>query len=421
MSAQHHRVVIIGGGVIGVCTAYYLWKEGVDAAIIDQGEIGEGCSFGNAGLVCPSHFIPLAAPGALAQGLRWMLNPRSPFYIKPRINRDLFSWLWNFRGAGTPARCDAAMPIMRDMHLASVELFRGLTRLPEVDPGFLNNGLLMLFNSPKGRAEEIRVAERAHELGLPAEVLDTKGINGLDPQLRAHALGGVFYPRDCHLDPSRFVQSLAAYLVRQGAKMYAGAQVSGFQRDGRDITSVKTSRGEFTAEQFILAAGSWSPGVLRDLDITLPIQAAKGYSVTVKEPQRRLNIPLLLTEAKVAVTPMGSRLRFGGTLELAGMDLSINRKRVDALLDAVPRYLTGFNPAEYKSIEPWAGLRPCTPDGLPFIGRFPTVPNLIAATGHAMWGLSLGPITGKLVSELVVRDRTSLDLSLMRVDRFARH
>ncbi len=421
MTNQHPHVVIVGGGVIGVCTAYYLWKEGIQTAVLDQGEIGEGCSFGNAGLVCPSHFIPLAAPGVLSQGLRWMLNSRSPFYIKPRLNRDLISWLWNFRAASEPRRCDAAMPVMRDLHLASLGLFRELTESKVVDAGFVNNGLLMLFNSPRGREEELRVAEKAHRLGLPAEPMDTSGINALDPELRAHALGGVFYPRDSHLDPARFVKSLAAYLARQGVALHPQTRLLEFNLDGGKIKSLITSTGEFSADAYVLACGSWSPGAVKNLRIDLPIQPAKGYSITVTEPPRKLKIPLLLIEAKVAITPMGSSLRFGGTLELAGMDLSINRGRVEAILSAVPRYLSDFKPAEYLNIQPWAGLRPCTPDGLPFIGRFPSHPNLFAATGHAMWGLSLGPVTGKLVAELIAHERTSIDLQLMRVDRFSHH
>lgn len=416
---NHTQVIIIGGGVIGICTAYYLWKEGVSVTVIEKEDVGSGCSFGNAGYVSPSHFIPLASPGIIAKGLRWMLNPVSPFYIKPRLSADLISWVWKFRGAASPVRASRAMPVLANMNLASAGLYKELANVNGLDFGFKNNGLFMLYNTDKGEKEELETASKAKRIGIEARPLSREEINKLDPGIRTHARGGVYYPQDCHMEPARFVQGLGKYIEQNGVKILSSTTVLGFEKSNGRITAVRTSGGDVSAEEIVLAGGSWSPGIVQDLHIKLPVQPAKGYSVTIEKPPRKMSIPAILAEAKVAITPMGEKLRFAGTLELAGHDLSINTRRVHAILNAVPRYLSDINPADYMSIQPWAGLRPCSPDGLPFIGRFTEFSNLIAATGHAMLGLSLGPITGKLVSEVITRKPPTINLDLLQPDRFS--
>ena len=416
---MNNNVIVVGGGVIGICTAYYLMKEGVSVTVIEKEEVGSGCSFGNAGYVSPSHFIPLASPGIIAKGLRWMLNPVSPFYIKPRLDVDLISWLLKFRDAANPARASRAMPVLAAMNLASAGLFKELATAEGLDFSFKNNGLFMLYNTDKGEKEELETASKAKQVGIEARPVTREEINELDPCIRTHARGGVYYPQDCHMEPARFVQGLGRYVERNGVKILSSTTVLGFEKSDGRITVVRTSGGDLAAGEIVLAGGSWSPGIVRDLHIKLPVQPAKGYSVTIENPPRKMSVPVMLTEAKVAITPMGEKLRFAGTLELAGHDLSINTRRVHAILNAVPRYLADINPSDFMSIEPWAGLRPCSPDGLPFVGRFQAFNNLIAATGHAMLGLSLAPITGKLVSEIITRKSPTIGLDLLQPDRFS--
>lgn len=417
MSKDGH-VIVIGGGVIGICAAYYLWKEGIQVTVVEKAEVGSGCSFANAGYVCPSHFIPLASPGMLARGLRWMLNPESPFYVKPRLDADLVAWLWKFRSACDEKRATRAMPLLRDMNLQSVALFKELSSIRGLDFGFRPNGLLMLYNTAVGEHEETGMAQQAARLGVEARVMSNDEINQLDPGLQVTARGGVYYPGDGHMDPARFVQGLGLFLQQHGVKVFPFTEVLRLEKREGKITGVTTTQGDLTADAFVLAGGSWSPGIVRDLGISLPVQPAKGYSVTTDSPPRKMSIPSILTEARVAVTPLGESLRFAGTLELAGLDLSVNMRRVRAILNAVPRYLAGFNPKDYVNIEPWAGLRPCSPDGLPYIGRFRSCDNLIAATGHAMLGLSLAPVTGKLVAEIVAGKTPSVGLALLDPDRY---
>ncbi len=255
-------------------------------------------------------------------------------------------------------------------------------------------------------------------IGIEAEILDVTEVQALEPGVRADIAGGVLYPQDAHLDPARFVRGLAQQLERKDVEIRTSTEVIGFETSGRRVTVVETTRGDFSAEEIVLAGGAWSPGIAEDLQIDLPIQPAKGYSITVKSPERSPAIPIMLAEAKVAVTPMGEILRFAGTLEMAGFDLSINRRRVDAILRAVSDYLPEIDLENLERIEIWRGLRPCTPDGLPFLGRSRMYDNLTIAAGHATIGLSLGPITGKLVSQLIMDEEPSIDLTLCNVERF---
>ena len=410
--------LVIGGGAIGICAAYYLWSNGISVRVIERAEIGSGCSLHNAGFVSPSHFIPLASPGVMAKGLKWLFQAESPFYIKPRFDLELFSWLWRFFAACSEKHMRRAMPVLRDLSLGSVGLFKELSTVEGIEFAFQNRGLFMLYNSEKGKKENLEMAQLAHELGVEARALTAGQINDLEPELHTCARGGVYYPQDSHLNPSLFLQSVGTYLARRGVDIHTGTEVVGFEHSGKKITGLKTSRGEFRADEVILAAGSWSPQIIRLLKLSLPIQPAKGYSVTVQRPARKLLIPSILTEAKVAITPIGDSLRFAGTLELAGLDLSVNMRRVNAILRAVPNYIPNIAPGTVERGEVWAGLRPCSPDGLPYIGRLKAFDNLIAATGHAMLGISLAPITGKLISDLVLSKTPSIDLSALRVDRF---
>ena len=412
------EVLVIGGGSVGICSAYYLNEQGCKVTVIDKGEICSGSSYGNAGLVVPSHSVPLAAPGVISKGLRWMFNPESPFYIKPRFNLELLSWLWKFRGACNERHVRQAMPIIRDLSLGSVQLFEELAAFDELEFGYEKRGMLLAFQTEKGLQGGVEEAHLMQEVGLEAEILDVAAIQKLEPNVRANVIGGIFYPQDAHLVPARFVRQLAGHLEKKGVEIQPLTEVIGFETSEREITAVKTTRGDFAADEIVLAGGTWSSGIARDLRIKLPIQSAKGYSITVKRPEKSPTRPFVLGEAKVAVTPMGETLRFAGTLEMAGLDFAINKRRVNAILNAVPKYLPDLRPVDLELIEIWRGLRPCTPDGLPFLGRSSRHENLTIAAGHAMIGLSLGPITGKLVSQIIAHEKPSIDLQMLSVERF---
>jgi D-amino-acid dehydrogenase len=414
------RVLIIGGGVIGLCTAYYAARRGHRVTVVDRHAADhQGCSYGNAGMVVPSHFIPLAAPGMVALGLKWMWNPASPFYIKPRLDWDLWDWGWKFWRAANPRHVARSAPLLRDLHLASRACFEELAALPGNDFGLVKKGLLALCKTEHALEEENKTAEQARKLGVPAEVLDAKQTAALDPNLRMDIVGAVYFPKDCHLWPNRFMAGLKTQLGKLGANLLWQTDVIGFAHHASRITSIKTSCGELTTDELVLAAGSWSPLVARELGLKLPMQAGKGYSLTLPKPRPLPQICAILTEARVAVTPMGGALRFGGTMEIAGLNEDINPVRVQGIIKSVPKYYPDFTPQDFAGIKPWCGLRPCSPDGLPYVGRTQRYQNLCIATGHAMLGLSLGPITGKLVAEILSDERPSINVALLDPDRYS--
>ncbi|MDW8326863.1 MAG: FAD-dependent oxidoreductase [Anaerolineales bacterium] len=409
-------VIVIGGGVIGVCAAFYLAQRGASVTLLERGQIGAGCSYGNAGLVVPGHSIPLAEPGALRHGLRWLLDPESPLYIRPRADRELAEWLLRFALACTEAHVRAAIPVLRDLGLASRALYDELAQLG-FDFGYERRGLLEVFITRRGLAEAEAQAALLGEFGVEVRMLDGAGVRALEPNVSEAVLGGLYFPLDAHLDPTRFVRGLAQEAAKRGACIRTGVGVIGFEAEGRRITRVRTTSGELTPGQVVLAGGAWSPVIARDLQLKLPVQAAKGYSLTVKRPARSPAMPLLLGEAWVAVTPLGEALRFAGTLELAGLDYTINRRRLEAVRRGARAYLPETEAAEV--LEAWRGLRPCTPDGLPIIGRAARYENLLLATGHAMLGISLGPVTGQLVAQLACGEKPALDLTPLHAERFA--
>lgn len=416
MMADDKTILIVGGGVIGVCSAYYLARDGFDVIILEKDQICAGCSHGNAGLVVPGHSIPLAQPGVIAKGLRWLLNPESPFYIKFRPSLDLISWLMKFRAASNMQQVRRSMAVLRDLSYASLALFKELAAMDGFDFGFQQEGVLSVYLTDKGFEEGAREAQLLREAGIGVKVLDASAMLAIEPSLAPGVVGGVYFSDDAHLIPHAFVRGLAGVAEQMGARIYPSTEVIGFKIEGRKITAVETTRGNFAPAEVVLAAGSWSPLLAEALGLKLAVQPAKGYSVTYKLPDLAPRLPLMLAEARVAVTPMADKLRLAGTLELAGFDFSINRRRLDAILRSAAKYL--FFEDEPSSVEIWLGLRPCTPDGLPIICRPRGFDNLILATGHGTLGVSLGPITGLLVSQLAARQHTTLDLNPLRLERF---
>lgn len=417
---QKFDVVIIGGGAIGICSAYYLSKKGFSVAVIEKNEIGgeSSCSYGNAGLISPSHFVPLAAPGMVAKGLKWMFNPESPFYIHPRMDGELLKWLWRYFMASNEKQMQRGMPVLRDLTSESLQLFKRINEDEKISYGFEHRGLLILYNTAAGEKANLHEAHLAEKIGVEARILNNTQLNELEPNVKILCRGGLYFPNDGHLIPDQFVIAMAELSKKTGTAFFENTEVIGFEKTGDRIASIVTQNGKLGGKEFILASGSWSPQLLKKLSLKLPVQAGKGYSVTVQQPAHQPKIPFILTEARVAITPMGNALRFGGTLELSPINLAINERRVKAILKAVPIYLDDMQLDHVNTKEAWAGLRPCSPDGLPFIGRFQSIPNLIAATGHAMLGITLAPVTGKLISEIVSGEKPTVDISKLSPDRF---
>ncbi len=419
--AKH--VVVVGAGVIGLCTAYYCAQRGWRVTLIERHpQRRDGSSFGNAGMIVPSHFVPLAAPGMVALGLKWMWNPASPFYVKPRLSWDLIDWGLKFWRAATPQHVRRAAPLLRDLSLASRECFEQLAASPGIDFGLVKKGMLLLCKTAHALDEEAGTAKLARELGMAAEVIDARQAAALDAGARMDIAGAVYYSGDCHFRPDRFMARVEGELVAANVQFHWDTEVLGWQVErGRQVRAVKLrGGGAIEADEFILCGGSWSPLALRDLGLTLPLQAGKGYSLTLKQPRQLPNTCSILVEARVAVTPMAEALRFAGTMEIAGLNHDIQPLRVRGIIAAATSYYPEFEPSDFAGVEPWSGLRPCSPDGLPYIGRTAKFANFSIATGHAMMGMSLGPITGKLMAQVLAGETPQIDLAQLSPDRYAR-
>lgn len=412
------KITVIGGGIIGLSTAHYLLQAGHEVTVIDQSTLNDGCSFGNAGMIVPSHIIPLASPGMIARGIRWMFRSDSPFYIRPRWDTRLFRWGWQFYRHSTKNHVKQAAPALKELSLFSKKMYRQLaTELP-FDFGYSERGLLMLYQSPEAQHEEEETARYAKTLGIEARVLSAAEVQRLEPEVELRVRGAVYYPGDAHLIPHNLMKQWIAYLNKQGVHFKTGEEVKDFRIRKSTIEAVITTGGEYQADEVVLAAGSWSEAISAKLDLKLPIQAGKGYSFLTDDIGFKVQIPSILLEARVAVTPMGNKVRLGGTMEIAGISHQINMNRVRGIAEAVPRYYPNVKINMPEADKVWAGLRPCSPDGLPYIGRTSRYTNLVIATGHAMMGLSLGPGTGKLVSMLISNQATPVYMEAFHPDRF---
>ncbi|HEY2574402.1 MAG TPA: FAD-dependent oxidoreductase, partial [Verrucomicrobiaceae bacterium] len=389
-------VVIVGGGVIGLCTAYYAARRGHRVTVVERDNTRRnGCSYGNAGMIVPSHFVPLAAPGMMALGLKWMWHPESPFRIKPRLDPALMAWCWRFMRCATQSHVERSAPLLRDLSFASRGLFEELAEKSENAFGLVRKGLLMLCHTPEALSHEIQNAETAHKLGVAAEILDAAQTAHLEPNIKMDIAGSVHFPQDCHLTPARFMDFMQRESAKAGVRFIWETESNNWRTKGRRIAALQTGQGELEADEFVLCAGAWSPSIAKSLRLRLPVQAGKGYSLTLPQPPCLPGICSILVEARVAVTPMGGALRFGGTMEFDGLDERMDPRRVRGIIKSSLKFFPEMRAEDFANVKPWAGLRPCSPDGLPYLGRAKAWDNLSVCTAHAMMGLSLGPVSGE--------------------------
>ena len=403
------EVIIVGGGIIGLATAYYLNLEGHDVSVIDQDKINSGASHINSGYLTPSHIIPLAAPGMISKGFRWMFNNSSPFYIKPRFDLDLVNWGMKFIKSCTSEHVQKSMKSILDINLLSKKLFIEMQQSNTFDFHLESKGLLMAYKTSLAEREEAKAASWAKDFGIIVKQLSKEEILKIQPKVPMEVAGAFMYESDAHTTPELFMNNLKNHLMSRGVKFFLDTVVTSFQKKEKKIEALNTNKGIFKADEFVIATGAWTEGILKELGIKLSIQAGKGYSFDVKDIIG-LSIPAILSEAKVAVTPMSGYTRFGGTMEISGINSKINSRRVLSIVNAAKEYYPGIEIPLTSVDKARSGLRPLSTDGLPFIGRHSSFKNLVLASGHAMMGWSLGPATGKLITELVSGYDPSLDL-----------
>lgn len=412
------KVVIAGAGIVGLSAAYFLNKAGLDVTIIDQTDGEDNCSYGNAGYISPSHLIPLASPGIISQGLKWMLDSKSPFYIKPRFDLDLFRWGWLFKKASADKRVKAAIPVLADLAVRSKELYERILDEEKIEAGYNDKGLLMICQTESALRHEIELVEAANALGLEASQLTREETEELEPNVKYDMAGSLFFGCDSCMTPDVFMEAFKKLLKNQGVQFQFGTKLTDIEtnRNGK-IQGFISSGTSYHADEYIMSIGAWSPSISKQLGIRIPMQAGKGYSFSMENLTNTPKLPSILVEARIATTPMLHGLRIAGTMELSGINHHINPSRILGITEAVKKAMPEYSDYDFESIRPWAGLRPCTPDGLPYIGRTNAYDNLQIGTGHAMLGWTLGPVTGQILANNIL-GIDKAESSLINVERY---
>ena len=409
-------VAIVGGGSIGLMAALELTRRGARPVVLERaGDVLSGCSGGSAGLLSPAHSTPLATPGAVREGLRHMLRRDSPFSMRPRPG--LLLWLLRFMAAARASRVAAGTEVLRQLSFSSLELHQALAA-DGLDTGLRALGAVNVYETEEafagGRAEAQAVAGH----GIKSQVLGPAEARELEPALSDSVVGAVFYPDEAQCEPERFLLAAAEAATAAGAVIRTRAEVFGLRVQSGRVTGLETTLGELRPGEVVVANGAWAAQLSRKLGVFLPVQGGKGYHLDLEQAGSDPTIPVYMQEARVIATPFENRLRLAGTLQLTGLDMRLDQVRVAATLHAGVRTLRGIDQARVTEV--WRGIRPCTPDGLPVIGRSARVENVVFATGHAMKGLHLAPATGCLVADLVAGQPPMHDLEPFSPDRFGR-
>tara|TARA_B100000676_G_scaffold313351_1_gene393725 strand:+ start:2931 stop:4190 length:1260 start_codon:yes stop_codon:yes gene_type:complete len=400
VNTNQSHVVVIGGGVIGASSAYFLRQAGYRVTLLEKDAFGSGCSHGNCGLICPSDALPLASPGAIGKTLKTLFKRHNPLYIKPRISPRL--WLWLARFA---LRCNerhmlqaasARMPLLE----SSLHLYQELLEKEQLECEWQKNGLLYVYKDAAAM-EGYRATDAflTKHFALAAKRLETCGLYELEPAIADDVAGGWYYEDDAHLRPDRLMAEWKRILLEYDVDVREGTEVFKFKRKGINAIGVLTRDGIIEADKFVLAVGAISPRWEKEIGADIPIQPGKGYSLTFPRPQYSPRIPMIFPQHRVAMTPMQTGYRLGSTMEFSGYDTKINRRRINLLKSGAEPYLR--EPYGEEVVEEWFGWRPMIYHGIPIIDTSPRMDNVLVATAHNMLGLSMGPATGKLVSELL--------------------
>jgi D-amino-acid dehydrogenase len=414
---RDQTAIVIGGGIIGCTSAYYLSKLGWRVRIVEAGRIGNGCSHGNCGFICPSHVLPLAMPGALWPVLRHMFQRDSAVYIKPRWDPSLWAWLARF-AAG--CRRGPMLHRARARHAilaSSIRLYRQLLADESLNVEWQDRGLLIVHKSPRTfeRYEKIAVLIQ-REFGIVGTSFDGDQLRLFEPALRPGLAGAWHLPGDAHLRPDRLMSELAIALKARGVEVVEGVRAIDFNIKDGVARSLTTTDGSMEADQFVLAAGAETPNFRQQLGCRIPIQPGKGYSITMRRSGTPPSMPLIFAEHHVAVTPWNSGVRIGSTMEFAGYDVTMNRRRIDLFKRAAIEYLA--EPPNGPIEEEWYGWRPMTYDDLPCIGRAPKLQNVIVCAGHGMIGMATATASGKLAAELASGITPHINPSPFALNRF---
>lgn len=417
MQKAQPDVVIVGAGVIGLASAWYLLAAGRSVQLLELGAVGSGSSHGNCGTITPSHAPPLAAPGVVAQALRGMLRADSPLYIRPRLDPVLMGWLWRFARRCNLADWQASAQARAALLNVSRGLLVDLIREQALACEFVESGLVYAFRDVATARRLCAETDALAELGIAAETWSAQRLLTEEPALRPGVVGGMYFPGDACLRPDRYVAELARIVQAAGGTIETGCQVVGIESSSEGAGVRLADGRHLRGGHLLVATGAWTPRLLAPLGLRIPIQPGKGYSITYSRPQQAPRRPLVLKEVSVCVTAWDSGFRLGSTMEFSGYDTRLNRTRLDALVHGARTYLTV--PEGPARLEEWYGWRPMTWDDLPLIGPLPGHPRLHLACGHGMLGVSMSTATGQLAADLICGSRPCVDPRPYAPARFA--
>ena len=409
-------VVIIGGGVVGVACAAELARRGVSVTVLERDRVGHGCSYGNAGWLTPSQATPLANPHLLFKSFKWLFDPESPLYIQPRLDPAFMRWLAGFLLSSRKAKFERGAEALVELCRVSVDMWEDVARRSPEPFGFERHGLLAVYEQQANFDAARGGVELVGRSGVRAERWTAAEVSEREPAIVGKQVGGYFYPDDAHCEPYKAVRALAAEAASLGAVFLEGAEVYGISGSGAGPRTLQTTRGVMKAERLVVATGPWSEQLGRMLKLRVPVIGAKGYSLLLPRATPHPKRSIYLIERKVAVNPHADALRISGTLELVRNDFSINQRRVDVILRGARGMLNlGESPVVRDT---WRGLRPCTPDGMPLIGRAKGEGDIWLATGHQMAGLKTATGTGLLLAQLMTGETPRFDPQPFRADRY---
>ena len=420
MRATKNKIgaVVVGGGVVGLSAAYFLARRGEPVTVLDHAPPGGAASSHNAGLLALGH-PPLPRPGLAGQLLRLLFSPTSPLFIAPRLDPSLVPWLVGFLRACRESRFERSVRLLAELGWEAGETFRGLVESEGIECEYEQAGWLEVFRTERAREEARGLADRLRPFGYEIVELPGDELRAKEPAFAPSVLGALHHVDSAFANPGSFMEGLAAAAERHGVRIKRECGVERIVASGGEVAGVELEGGErVDARRVLLAGGVWSTGLARTAGVRVPMQAGKGYRVELGEMNVRPSTACVLAETFVAVTPLSGGLQLAGTVELSGLSLEMRRRRLDMLRKGAREYLSGVDDA--RELSTWCGHRPMTADGLPVVGPAPGVHGLYVATGHAMMGFLLGPVTGRLVSELMLDDRESFDLSEMSPARFVR-
>jgi D-amino-acid dehydrogenase len=416
MANKTPHTVVIGGGVIGGFSAWYLRQTGRDVTLIDKARFGKACSHGNCGYVSPSHVIPLARPGQIRNGIKGMLSRQTALRIEPRKILSLWPWLLRFARHCNEKNMMQAGLACHPLLQSSAALYRELIEAHNMQVEWRNDGLLFVYRDQHEFDEYAKTDEwlRKH-FQMSAEPLAGSALTDFEPALKPGLAGAWLYRCDAHLRPDQLMLELRRLLDESGVRVIENCEMKGLTSSGSQATAVETTHAELECDEVLFATGSWTPLLKEALGVKLPIQPGKGYSITMAQPKICPKYPMILEECHVAITPFDTGYRVGSTMEFAGYDTSLNPQRLNYLRSGAAEYL--IEPTAEPVEEEWCGWRPMTADGIPYIDRSPRFRNVWVAAGHSMLGISMGTGTGKLVAEMISGRKPHLDLNAYRIRR----